>query len=132
MWTAGVHEGRARSSMLLYSSSLGMRASAREWIGDLAAAEADAVAALALLPADDPVVRPTALSALIDVHIEHGALAEAAAVARDEWPTGELPMSLSISQALASRGRLALRLGDPRPRCAISRRRVGERWRSPT
>jgi DNA-binding CsgD family transcriptional regulator len=113
VWTAGVHEGRARSSMLLYSSSLGMRASGREWIGELAAAEGDAVAALALLPADDPIVRPCALSALIDVHIERGTLAEAAAVARDEWPSGELPMSLSISQALASRGRLALRAGDP-------------------
>ena len=33
---------------------------------------------------------------------------------RDAWPTGELPLSLSISQALASRGRLALRMGDPR------------------
>ena len=32
---------------------------------------------------------------------------------RDAWPTGELPLSLSISQALASRGRLALRMGDP-------------------
>ena len=32
---------------------------------------------------------------------------------RDAWPTGELPLSLSISQALASRGRLALRSGDP-------------------
>ena len=32
---------------------------------------------------------------------------------RDAWPTGELPVSLSISQALASRGRLALRMGDP-------------------
>ena len=35
---------------------------------------------------------------------------------RDAWPTGDLPLSLSISQALASRGRLALRMGDPRPR----------------
>ena len=99
--------------MLLYSNSLGLRASAREWSGDLGGAEADAVAALALLPADDPIIRPTALSALIDVHIERGALEQAAAVLRDAWPTGELPLSLSISQALASRGRLALRMGDP-------------------
>ena len=113
IWTSGVEEGRARSSMLLYSSSLGPRASAREWSGDLGGAEADAVAALALLPADDPIIRPTALSALVDVHIEHGALEQAAAVVRDAWPTGELPLSLSISQALASRGRLALRMGDP-------------------
>ena len=35
------------------------------------------------------------------------------ALARDGWPAGELPLSLSISQALASRGRLALRMGDP-------------------
>ena len=74
VWTAGVEEGRARSSMLLYSNSLGLRASARAWSGDLGGAEADAVAALALLPADDPIVRPAALSALTDVHIEHGAL----------------------------------------------------------
>ena len=113
IWTSGVEEGRARSSMLLYSSSLGTRASAREWTGDLGGAEGDAVAALALLPADDPIIRPSALSALIDVHIERGALAQAAAVVRDAWPTGELPLSLSISQALASRGRLALRMGDP-------------------
>ena len=113
IWSFGVEEGRARSSMLIYASSLGPRASAREWSGDLGGAEADAVAALALLPADDPVIRPTAVSALIDVHIEHGALDQAATVARDAWPTGELPVSLSISQALASRGRLALRLGDP-------------------
>ncbi len=59
VWSAGVEEGRARSSMLLYSSSLGLRASAREWTGDLGGAEADAVAALALLPADDPIIRPT-------------------------------------------------------------------------
>ena len=32
---------------------------------------------------------------------------------RDAWPIGDLPLSLSISQALASRGRLALRMGDP-------------------
>ena len=113
IWTSGVEEGRARSSMLLYSSSLGTRASAREWTGDLGGAEGDAVAALALLPADDPIIRPTALSALIDVHIERGALDQAAAVARDAWPTGDLPLSLSISQALASRGRLALQMGDP-------------------
>ena len=113
IWSLGVEEGRARSSMLIYSTSLGPRASAREWSGDLGGAEADAVAALALLPADDPVIRPTALSALVDVHIEHGALDQAAAVVRDAWPTGELPVSLSISQALASRGRLALRRGDP-------------------
>lgn len=114
VWTAGVEEGRARSSMLIYSSSLGPRASAREWSGDLGGAEADAVAALALLPADDPIIRPTALSALVDVHIERGSLEQAAAVVRDAWPAGELPVSLSISQALASRGRLALRMGDPR------------------
>ena len=112
-WTAGVDEGRARSSLLLYSSCLGVRASAREWAGDLGGAEADAVEALPLLPADDPLIRPSALSALIDVYIEHGALAKAAALVRDAWPTGELPLSLSISQALASRGRLALRMGDP-------------------
>ena len=113
IWTAGVEEGQARSSMLLYSSSLGPRASAREWTGDLGGAEADAIAALALLPADDPIIRPSALSALVDVHIERGALEQAAAVVRDAWPTGELPLSLSISQALASRGRLALQMGDP-------------------
>ena len=79
MWTAGVEEGRARSSMLLYSNSLGLRASARAWIGDLGGAESDAVTALALLPADDPIVRPTALSALTDVHIERGAHAQALA-----------------------------------------------------
>ncbi|HYH89021.1 MAG TPA: AAA family ATPase [Solirubrobacteraceae bacterium] len=113
IWTAGVEEGQARSSMLLYSSSLGTRASAREWTGDLGGAEADAIEALALLPADDPIIRPSALSALVDVHIERGALEQAAAVVRDAWPTGELPLSLSISQALASRGRLALQTGDP-------------------
>ena len=35
------------------------------------------------------------------------------ALLRDAWPSGDLPLSLSISQALASRGRLALRMGDP-------------------
>ena len=113
VWGAGVEEGRARSSILLYSSCLGARASAREWTGDLGGAEADAVEALALLPADDPIIRPTALSALVDVLIERGALDQAAIVVRDAWPVGELPLSLSISQALASRGRLALRMGDP-------------------
>ena len=33
---------------------------------------------------------------------------------RDRWPAGDLPLTLSVSQALASRGRLALRMGDPR------------------
>jgi DNA-binding CsgD family transcriptional regulator len=113
VWSAGVEEGRARSSMLLYSSSLGLRASGKEWSGDLGGAEADAVEALALLPADDPIVRPAALSALVDASIEHGALERAVTLVRDAWPTGELPLSLSISQALASRGRLALRMGDP-------------------
>ena len=113
VWTAGVEEGRARSSMLLYSNSLGLRASGRSWTGDLAGAEADAVAALALLPADDPIVRPSALSALTDVHSEHASFDKAVAVLRDAWPSGDLPLSLSISQALASRGRLALRMGDP-------------------
>jgi DNA-binding CsgD family transcriptional regulator len=113
VWTAGVEEGRARSSMLLYSNSLGLRASARSWTGDLGGAEADAVAALTLLPADDPIVLPAALSALADVHIEHGAFDQAVALLRDAWPSGDLPLSLSISQALASRGRLALRMGDP-------------------
>ena len=113
MWTAGVEEGRARSSMLLYSNSLGLRASARAWTGDLGGAEADAVAALTLLPADDPIVLPSALSALTDVHIEHGSFEQAVALLRGGWPSGDLPLSLSISQALASRGRLALRMGDP-------------------
>ena len=114
MWTAGVEEGRARSSMLLYSNSLGLRASARIWSGDLGGAEADAVAALALLPADDPIVLPAVLSALTDVHIEHGSLDAGRGAAR---ATPGRPAScrctLSISQALASRGRLALRMGDP-------------------
>ncbi len=114
VWNAGVAEGRTRSSMLLYSSSLGTRASAREWKGDLSGAEADAATALPMLPADDPIIRPSALSALVDVHIEHGALEQAAELVRDAWPTGALPSSLSMSQALASRGRLALRMGDPR------------------
>ena len=113
VWSAGVEEGRARNSLLLYSTCLGTRASAREWTGDLGGAEADAVEALPLLPADDPVVRPMVLSALVDVCIERGALEQATALVRDAWPTGDLPVSLSISQALASRGRLALRLGDP-------------------
>ena len=113
VWTAGVEEGRARSSMLLYSNSLGLRASGRAWTGDLAGAEADAVAALTLLPADDPIVLPTVLSALTDVHIEHGSFEQAVRLLRDAWPTGDLPLSLSICQALASRGRLALRMGDP-------------------
>ena len=113
VWTAGVEEGRARSSMLLYSNSLGLRASGRAWTGDLAGAEADAVAALALLPADDPIVLPTVLSALTDVHIEHGSFEQAVTLLRDAWPSGDLPLSLSICQALASRGRLALRMGDP-------------------
>ena len=112
VWTAGVEEGRARSSTILYSNSLGLRASGRAWSGDLGGAEADAVAALALLPAGDPIVAPAALSALVDVHVEHGAFEQAAAVARDAWPSGELPRTLSMCQALASRGRLALRTGD--------------------
>jgi DNA-binding CsgD family transcriptional regulator len=114
VWTAGVEEARARSSMLLYSNSLGLRASAREWSGDLGGAEADAVAALALLPADDPIVLPAVLSALTDVYIERGALETAVTLLRDAWPPGELPQTLSVSQALASRGRLALRMGDAR------------------
>ena len=114
VWTAGVEEARARSSMLLYSNSLGLRASAREWSGDLGGAEADAVAALALLPADDPIVLPAVLSALTDVYVERGALETAVALLRDAWPPGELPQTLSVSQALASRGRLALRMGDAR------------------
>jgi len=114
VWTAGVEEARARSSMLLYSNSLGLRASAREWSGDLGGAEADAVAALALLPADDPIVLPAVLSALTDVYIERGSPEAAVALLRDAWPQGELPQTLSVSQALASRGRLALRMGDAR------------------
>jgi DNA-binding CsgD family transcriptional regulator len=114
LWSAGVEDGRSRGSMLLYSTSLGLRSSARAWIGDLAGAEADAVTAMGLLPAEEHIIRPTALSALADVHMERGSLDEAAVLLRDEWPTGELPLSLSISQALASRGRLALRRGDAR------------------
>jgi DNA-binding CsgD family transcriptional regulator len=114
VWTAGVEEGRARSSMLLYSNSLGMRASGRAWSGDLAGAEADAVAALALLPADDPIILPAALSALVDVHMERGSLEQALALLREALPTGELPLTFGICQALASRGRLALRMGHPR------------------
>jgi DNA-binding CsgD family transcriptional regulator len=114
VWSAGVDQGRARSSMLLYSNSLGLRASALSWRGDLADAEADALAALELLPAGDPIVRPAALSALADVYIEQGAFPQARTLLETGWPTGELPLSLSISQALASRGRLALRAGDPR------------------
>lgn len=114
VWTAGVEEARARSSMLLYSNSLGLRASAREWSGDLGGAEADAVAALALLPAGDPIVLPAVLSALTDVYIERGSPDAATALLRDSWPAGELPQTLSVSQALASRGRLALRMGDAR------------------
>jgi DNA-binding CsgD family transcriptional regulator len=112
--TAGVEEARARSSMLLYSNALALRASAREWIGDLSGAEADGVAALPLLPAGDPLVLPVVLSALTDVYIERGSPEAAAELLRDSWPPGELPQTLSVSQALASRGRLALQMGDAR------------------
>jgi len=114
VWTAGVDEARARGSMLLYSNSLGLRASAREWSGDLGGAEADGVEALALLPADDPLVLPAVLSALTDVYIERDSPAAATALLSDAWPPGDLPQTLSVSQALASRGRLALRTGDAR------------------
>ena len=113
VWTAGVEEAQARSSVTLYSNALGLRASGRAWSGDLGGAEADAVEALPLLPAGDPIVAPAVLSALIDVHIERGAFEQAMALQRDAWPTGELPRTLSMCQALASRGRLALRMGDP-------------------
>jgi DNA-binding CsgD family transcriptional regulator len=113
LWNGGVEEGRARSSMLLYSNALGLRASGRVWSGDVGGAEADAVAALALLPADDPLILPAVLSALTDVHIERGTLEQAVALLREAWPAGELPLTLSVCQALASRGRLALRMGDP-------------------
>ena len=112
VWTAGVEEGRARSSTLLYSNSLGLRASGRVWSGDVRGAEDDAVEALPLLPADDPIVRPTVLSALTDAYIERGTLAKAATFLDEAWPPGELPATLSACQALASRGRLALQLGD--------------------
>ncbi len=113
VWTAGVEEGRARSSMLLYSNALGLRASGRIWTGDVGGAEADAVAALARMPADDPIVLPAVLSALTDVHIERGTFGAAVTMLREAWPAGELPLTLSVCQALASRGRLALRMGDP-------------------
>ncbi len=113
VWNAGVEDGRERGSMLMYSNSLGLRASAREWHGDLAGAESDAAAALALLPADDPIVLPTVLSALTDVLVEQGAHERAVRLLREAWPAGELPLTLSVCQALASRGRLALRMGDP-------------------
>ena len=119
--------------MLLYSNSLGLRASAREWSGDLGGAEADAVAALALLPADDPIVRPSALSALVDVHIERGSLEQAAALLRDAWPTGR-PAAVAEHQPGAGLPRPA-RAADGRsgaPRWPISRRPAGARWRSPT
>ena len=90
------------------------------------------MAALALLPADDPIVLPTVLSALTDVHIEHGSFEQAVALLRDAWPSGDLPLSLSICQALASRGRLALRMGDPSAALTTSRRPAGDRWRSHT
>jgi DNA-binding CsgD family transcriptional regulator len=114
VWTAGVEEGQARSSMLLYSNSLGLRASGRIWSGDVRGAEADAVAALAVLPADDPFVLPTVLSAITDVHIERGTLEQAAKLLREAWPACELRPTLGHCQALASRARLALRMGDPR------------------
>ena len=114
VWTAGVEEGRARSSMLLYSNSLGLRASGRAWTGDLGGAEADAVAALALLPADDPD-RPAvrALRAHRRPHRARLASTRPWRCCATPGRAGELPLSLSISQALASRGRLALRMGDP-------------------
>jgi DNA-binding CsgD family transcriptional regulator len=114
VWTAGVEEAQARSSMLLYGNTLGLRASARAWSGDLGGAEADALAALAVLPADDPIILPAVLSALTDIYIERGSPAAATALLRDAWPAGELPQTLTVSQALASRGRLALRMGDAR------------------
>jgi DNA-binding CsgD family transcriptional regulator len=112
VWTAGVEEGRARSSMLMYSSALGQRASGNEWIGDLGSAEADALTALPLLPPDDPIIRPTVLSALTDVYIERGRLQQAADLLGAAWPAGEQPPTLSVCQALASRGRLSLAMGD--------------------
>jgi len=113
LWTAGVADGRERGSMLMYSSSLGLRASARDWHGDLAGAESDASEALTLLPADDPIILPTALAALTDVLIEQGAHERAVRLLREAWPAGDLPLTLNVCQALASRGRLALSMGDP-------------------
>ncbi len=54
VWTAGVEEAQARSSTILYSNSLGLRASARAWIGDLSGAEADADARLGIAPRRRP------------------------------------------------------------------------------
>ena len=45
------------------------------------------MAALTLLPADDPIVLPAVLSALTDVHIEHGSFEQAVALLRDAWPS---------------------------------------------
>ena len=92
VWSAGVEEGRARSSLLLYSSCLGARASAREWTGDLGGAEADAVEALALLPADEPIIRPTrAVRARRRADRARRARARPRSWCATRWPVGELP-----------------------------------------
>ena len=78
--------------------------------------------------------RPS-LSALTDVYIERGSPEAATALLRDSWPPGELPQTLSVSQALASRGRLALRMGDAARRARRPRggrpASAGDRLREP-
>ncbi len=91
--------------MLLYSSSLGLRASAWAWIGDLGGAESDAVTALALLPADDPIIRPASLSALTDVHIERGTHGGSVLRSRSAKPSACGRCSLRAGRSLSRRGR---------------------------
>ena len=112
VWTAGVEEGRARSSMLLYSNSLGLRARPgleRRSRRRRGRRRRGAGAAPGRRP-DRPAGR--ALRAHRRLHRARRARRPRRR-ARDAWPAGELPRTLSICQALASRGRLALRMGDP-------------------
>ena len=104
----------------------------REWSGDLGGAEADGVAALALLPAGDPIVLPVVLSALTDVYVERGSPGP-------RWRCCATPGHPASCRRRSASARRWLPAAGSRcgwatrgRRSPISRRRAGARRRSST
>ena len=92
VWTAGVEEGRARSSMLLYSNSLGLRASGRVWSGDVARRRGRRRRGPGAAPRRRPdrPCRPCCPRSSTSTS-SAARSTQAAALLREAWPAGELP-----------------------------------------
>jgi len=109
---AALDDARRRGSRLGFSLASGMRAYVHGRFGSLAEAQADAAEALATRPWPQWISLPVIVGVLVEVMVECGDLATAAALLRQHGLEGSGPETPPFQELLLSRIRLRLATGD--------------------